>query len=152
MRKSDFTNIFVGELSRASSGRFRGDTKRPRRLFFWTDRRNPNLWPDKDFVRTCVENKPTVRDFRAVKLLMRRIWASDDARAFMGISFANGVSSVGCRILLRSFLLSDRRCHGDATRSLRSRRRRCASLACARRWSCVITSASPLSDRRVGEN
>ena len=24
---------------------------------------SPNLWPGKDFVHTCVENKPTVRNF-----------------------------------------------------------------------------------------
>jgi len=113
---------------------------------------NPELRPDKDFVRTGVENKPTVRDVRAIKLLVRRVRAIDDARGFMGISFANGVFSLGRRVLLRGFLGSDWPCHRGATLTLRSRRWNCASLACAGRWSCVLISGSFLARRRVGEN
>ena len=113
---------------------------------------NPGLRPDKDPVRTCVKNEPTVRDVRAIKLLVRRVRAINDARGFVGISFANGVFSLGRRVLLRGFLGSDWPCHRGASRTFRSRRRKCGRLVCARRWSCVLISGSLLAHRRVGEN
>ena len=78
----------------------------------------PELRPHKNFLRVCVENKLTVRDVRAIKHLVRRIRATDDARAFMEISFAQRVFSLGCRILLCGFLGSDWCCHRGATRTL----------------------------------
>src|ERR1700676_1288938 len=107
-------------LNRASSGRLRGETKRPRRLSSGAISLEPELRPHKNFLRVCVKNKPTVRDVRAIKHLMRRIRATDETRAFMGISFAKRVFSLGCRILLRGFLRSDWCCHHGATRTLRS--------------------------------
>ncbi len=101
---------------------------------------NPELRPHKNFLRVCVENKLTVRDVRAIKHLVRRIRATDDARAFMEISFAQRVFSIGCRILLCGFLGSDWCCHRGATHTLRSRRN--SNFVCA----------SHLAHRRVEEN
>jgi len=113
---------------------------------------NPGLRPDKDFVRTCVENEPTVRDVRAIKLLVRGVRAIDDARGFVGISFANGVFSLGRRVLLCGFLGSDWPRHRGATLTLRSRRWNCVRLVSAGRWFCILTSGSLLAHHRVGEN
>ena len=84
--------ILIAQLNRASDGELCGDSRKSA-VFVRSDFPEAELGLDKDFVRRCVENKPTMCDFRAVKLLVRQIWASDDAGGFMGISFANGVLS-----------------------------------------------------------
>ncbi len=84
--------ILIAQLNRASDGELCGDSRKSA-VFVRSDFPEAELGLDKDFVRRCVENKPTMCVFRAVKLLVRQIWASDDAGGFMGISFANGVLS-----------------------------------------------------------
>jgi hypothetical protein len=67
-----------------------------------------SLWPHKDFVRTCIQNKRAMRDFRAVKRLMRWIGTGHDPRSLVRISFASWVcSSSGRRIFFLRFYFAD---------------------------------------------
>ena len=66
------------------------------------------LGPYKDFVCCRINNQSAVCNFRAVKLLMRRVRASDDSRGIMGISFPRRISRGWRRIFLLSLCFGDR--------------------------------------------
>jgi len=103
----------LGNVARRTQGNSRALL--PKRFYSGLD-----LRPQKDFVRACVENKCTVGNLRAVKLLARRIGTADNARGFVRISFAHRVvSSLGRRILFRGFRRANWRCHNGAGRAFR---------------------------------
>src|SRR5438067_3524520 len=100
-------------------------TRSFRRLIFETApgsrpiRMTIELWPDKDLIHACVDNKAVVRNLRTIKLGVRRIRTGDEAGSFMRIPFAHRILAIGRRIFLGSFLWSDRRCDSGAAHALR---------------------------------
>jgi len=61
----------------------------------------------EDFVRFCINHQPTVCDFGAFILFMRRIWTDDNTGWIMSISFAGGISSSLYRIFFLSLCFAD---------------------------------------------
>ena len=113
--------LFARGLNCAARRRLRGGLPRTSGVV-------TTLGSHKYLVCTGVENKPTVGNLRAVKLLARWIGTADNAIGFVRISFADRVaSSLGRRILFRGFRRGNWRCHHGASGSLlRPRSSTCA--------------------------
>jgi hypothetical protein len=84
----------------------------------------------KNLLRARVNDKSSMRDFRAVEFRMRRVGAVNDSGGFVRISFTVRILSVGSRVFFGGFLWRDRCRHNNATRSFACSR--ILSLDCVR--------------------